>query len=70
LFQLRALQSSFSYGAHPDCRHIHGRLEAGCPLPSVGHVQGGQVAFDDAAVEAIVDKVGEAAEEAFAGVVA
>jgi hypothetical protein len=35
----------------------------------VGHVQGGQVALDDAAVEAIVDKVGEAAEEALAGVV-
>ena len=38
-------------------------------LPSLGDVQGGQVALDDAAVETIVDKVGEAAEEALAGVV-
>jgi hypothetical protein len=69
LLQLRDLRDFLSYGTHPDCRHIHGGVEAGCPLPSMDHVQGGQVALDDAAVEPIVDKVSDAAEETLAGVV-
>jgi hypothetical protein len=36
----------------------------------VGDIQGGQVALDDATVETIVDRFGDAVEEALAGVVA